>query len=392
MSSIIPHKPSVPDNGIRSPNPRGLAADNNSAVYHSSNKDASALVVIQTTDTTADGALVPAVENISPQPTNGSSAPSYAELLAAIRPQLLNLFREEVGERRKIREEEQIGFEDCRIVAAQMIAFIKKQRDEQYSFRSYTTAKPKSTSGALVVANAAGAHSEEVWFPASPPRGVPQKSRFPSKYAAKLLVEASDQISAEEAVVRDWIVGMEVKWRIPIERACVHGWMLLTSAERIEMEEEEHFQYLAALEDKMWKHLAKKEFKARPIEADREKARFISQLALGHVASMRSRAPDVPIETREVTLRDAITSDELAERTALFQWLHERYDVRLFFTIRLEDWERVDLFEEESIERFRMLFRSSQLLGYRQPLLGMMTCGCLERLVNIPTLAGIFRQ
>jgi hypothetical protein len=350
-------------------------------------------------------------------------AGNASTVTAAFMPYSKQICREETSERKELFEKQRTGFDDILFMISVTLEDARRARMQspsRYSTAAYSSpsrgdaaagrkAAPSSSSstglqpsppptkggapssgnaasrGSLVVAaspnqNKPGtlttvvdhgevAASRSVWFPASPPRGVPAPPRPISQRIPKPLPQPLVQLLDEEAELRQWVTRLETKLRQPIERGCVDTWMVLTGPPRLEFLEYDQREELQRSEDQSWTALVAQFHREIPLSYVIEKWR-------GPRPSEDEEASRDPIGV-EARRRLQLEREERQARKALHDWLCEMYGVRLFSTSRVEVSWRYECEEEEAEARSKLI-ESIVRTDYRWPLVATMALHCTK--------------
>ena len=317
-----------------------------------------------------------------------------------LRRALISLNREERGFREQIQEEQIRGLEDCKFVAAQTRSLLRSlaaeakanginltkkggggsrgsqsygqtdHRSNPVAPSSFAAAKRRLVSGEADSSSAKipveKLAQNQLWYPQSPPRPVSVGFRqLHRSLNPKLPFSEVGKILDEESSVRSWLEGLEHKWREPIVQECVHSWVLLTATLQIETTEQAQYYALVEEEEFMWKLIYRQEFRKRPasvhfaqlVRSAQASASPQRRIGTGEALPASDRGVEnrdeatspislLSIDQREASARNTMDASEHQERRDAFAWLHERYAVRLFSTVRCEDLDRVAIEEE----------------------------------------------
>jgi len=240
--------------------------------------------------------------------------------------QYLQLLRAEVCQRKVVEEQEKLHFEDCKFNATLILRRFAGQKR--------------------------GKSCDDVWFPVSPIREVHLTTRQVHRHLPERPSRDMLNVVADETGVRQWMEGIEARRRFDLAQYLHDIQLLAVSAVDLEHEQEAAFIVLIEAENKHWKHLRQREFRDQPIAlakliaTNKRRSQFEREMN-----SCAASEKSVPIDEIEVLKRSDIEIMECGERRTHHDVLQLSIAVQLFSLTRVEDGERVAIFDEERHDR-----------------------------------------
>lgn len=249
----------------------------------------------------------------------------------------MKINREETALRKELQESQQQSFSDLLFNIALMLADIRKARAAEHpknvwrmNLQALTQLDDQHNSR----------HEREVWFPPAAPRGVPSPARPIQQFIPRHANPVLSALVDEEKELREWVDRLEEKLRHPIERGCVDSWLLITGPQRTMVEEEDNRADLLEEEACLWKRIVNRHKHILP-------AAYFTDLANAKREALRQELLANP-ETAESLLRQEIEDEANESKKEMYQWLHEKYGVRLYSTSRIEVSYRSEIEDEEA--------------------------------------------
>jgi hypothetical protein len=237
----------------------------------------------------------------------------------------MRIHREETAARKEVHELEYAGLQDMLFSIAVMLGDIRRARTMEHPKNVWAMDLQALTK---MEADRQSRHQRDVWFPPMVPRGVPSPPRPIQSIIPRSPHPAITQLLDEEWELREWVVRLEVKLRDPIERGCVDSWLLITGPQRTILEEYENRREMLAEEIHAWKQIQNRHKHLLP-------AAFFTDIARAQKEAKMREILANPV-TAEAFLRQSLEAEEVQQKRLLFQWLHEKYGVRLYSTSRVE--------------------------------------------------------